>query len=244
MSTHAQTAESPMERRPQIDAVSRWFTRAFADLATLNVEFCEHLEKVSSPEDDVVALARAGRDGIKKLSKRFVADHPSVDGVGVIFARAADSGGRGVIEWWERDASLGVHRYAFGLNPAGDRFYDYEQLEWFVMTYASGQQWITGPYIDYLGVDEYVVTLTAQSTVHGRAVGIAGLDIKMSALERELLPLLQRFPGRAALITTHGSILASNTGSLIAGDRIVPAELGLGEYPLSASGAAVTVVFE
>lgn len=236
--------ESGVAPPPEVDALSRWFTRAFADLDTLNADFCEHLEKASSPEDDVVALARLGRDGIKKRSKRFLAEHPAADGVGVIFARAADAEGRGVIEWWERDASLGVHRYAFGLNPAGDRFYDYEKIEWFVMTFGSGQHWITGPYIDYLGVDEYVVTLTAQSSVHGRPVGIAGVDIQMSDLERELLPLLQRFPGRAALVTTHGSVLASNTSSLIAGDRVRPAELGLKEHPLRASGASVTVVYE
>lgn len=235
---------STTKHRPEVDAVTRWFTRAFADLDTLNADFCELMEGRSRSDDDIVAIARLGRDGLKKRTKLFLAEHPRVDGAGVIFSRAADTDGRGVIEWWEKDAAQAVHRYAFGLNPSGDRFYDYEKLEWFIMTFGSGHHWITGPYIDYLGVDQYVVTLTAQSMVHGRPVGVAGVDIKMSDFERELLPLLQRFPGRAALLTSHGSVLASNNGSMIVGDRIDASETGMTVHSLQISGAAITVIYD
>lgn len=228
--------------RPAVDAITGWFSRLFGDLDAMNRDFRAVLEEASQPDDDVARLAKAGRDRAKELVRRFLVEHPRVNGAGLIFSRSARGEGKGVTEWWVRDGDGGLALYEFEVNPLGQRFYDYEKLEWFTVSLSTGRPWLTGPYIDYLGVEEYVVTMTVRSEVHGRAVGVTGLDIRVSDLERELLPLL-RLAGRPALLLNpHDSVLASSSSRFSAGDVVHDVPEGFRRVPLPLENPPLTLV--
>ncbi|MET8427641.1 hypothetical protein [Nocardia sp. NPDC004860] len=225
-----------------LDALADWFSRLFTELDAMNSDFVDLLEQGTNPADDVTDLARIGRAGIERRVQRFLLDHPSADGAGVIFTRSRTATHEGVLEWWKRDDANGVARQSFGVNPTHDRFYDYEQLEWFVTPFRSGRHWITGPYIDYLGIDEYVVTLTTRTVVHGRPIGVTGIDMRMADFERALTPLIHRVPAPAALLSSHYSVLVGNSSRFITGDRIERVPSGFHTTRLDAAGATLYVV--
>ncbi|WP_291045982.1 cache domain-containing protein [Herbiconiux sp.] len=236
MSTTSGTAPLPV-----VEAVESWFGSRFSHLAAMNDDFCALLEHGSTEGDDVSRVARSNRDGLKKRVRRYLREHPWADGAGMIFTRSAE-GGRGVIEWWERDSSHDVNRYSFGVDPTADRFYDYEKLEWFTKSFGAGSHWVTGPYIDYLGVDKYVMTLTVQSVVHGRPIGVAAVDLTMDDFERELLPVLREHPGPAALVTSHGSVLVSSTSRFVVGDLVGPLPPHFTSTTIASSGAPLALI--
>lgn len=228
--------------RAELDAISSWFIAVFRDLDAMNVDFTQVLEQASQPGDDVAKVARLARSGLKSRTERFLSEHPRVDGAGIIFHRSELRHGRGVIEWWTRDEGDAVKRCNFGVEPSGDRFYDYERFEWFTAPLRSGGHSITGPYIDYLGVDEYVVTLTAPNILRGTAIGVAGIDFQMRELERELMPPLRRVPGPAALLSPQLSVLLGNSSRFVTGDRLAVLPEGFISSPLDAGGVTVFVV--
>lgn len=225
-----------------VRTVEGWFERVFSHLESMNGDFRDLLEQGSSVGEDVAKVARANRQGLKKRSRRYLRDHARADGAGLIFTRSSLGNGPGVIEWWERDAIHDVNRYSFGVNPTADRFYDYEKLEWFTTSFESGKHWVTGPYIDYLGVDKYVLTFSAQIRVHGRPVGVTAMDVLLDQFERELLPVLSAHPGAAALVTTHGSVLVSTTTQIVVGDLVPDVPEGFTSTTIDSAGASVRLL--
>ncbi len=203
-----------------VDDLARWFADTFADIGTMNRDFTEVIERDTAPGDDVARLARDAREPLGERARRFLSDHPSADGAGLVFARPSDAASPSVIEWWERGPGGELGRCTFGVDPAGARFYEYDRLEWFTRAFHDGRQWIAGPYIDYLGVEHYIVTLTVQAVAHGRPVGAAGIDIRVRDLERALMPIMRRIPGEAAVLNPHNGVLVGNSSRLLAGDRL------------------------
>jgi GntR family transcriptional repressor for pyruvate dehydrogenase complex len=244
---HASAALLPGSAAPSgaartVQQVEQWFETAFVHLDDMNKDFSDLLEKGSSPGEDVARIARANRDGLKKRVRRYLRDDARADGAGLIFTRSSMGKGRGVIEWWERDATHTVNRYSFGVDPTVDRFYDYEKLEWFTRSFESGRRWVTGPYIDYLGVDKYVVTFTAQSSVHGRPVGVAAVDVLLDDFESQLLPILRGHAGPAALVSAHGSVLVSGTGEFTTGNLIGDLPADYTSTPIDPSGSSLRLI--
>ena len=227
---------------PALDAVARWFTVLYSDLASTNRDIEGILATASDPSADVARLAKAGRDGIKDRVRVLLAERPRVNGAGLIFSRSARGEGKGVTEWWVRDGDGDVTRFQFGVNPGGQRFYDYETLEWFTVSFTTGRPWLTGPYIDYLGVEEYIVTATVRAEVHGRAVGVTGLDMTVAELERELLPLLRLERRPSALLNPHGGVLVSSTSRFAPGDLLTAPPEGFTRVPLPAVDATLSLL--
>ena len=225
-----------------VNSVARWFTTLYADLAAMNRDVCAILAAASDPSADVARLAREGRDGIKERVRTILYERPHINGAGLIFSRSARGEGKGVTEWWVRDGDTDVTRYQFGVNPGGQRFYDYESLEWFTVSFTTGRPWLTGPYIDYLGVEEYVVTATTRAELHSRAVGVTGLDITVAELERELLPMLRLARRPCALLNAHGGVLVSSTSRYASGDLVPVAPAGFTRLPLPAMDASLSLL--
>jgi len=234
--------QTPPPPSATVDAVAQWFAALHADLEGMNRDIEVILSAASDPTADVARLAKAGRDGIKDRVRVLLGERPRVNGAGLIFSRSARGEGKGVTEWWVRDGDSDVTRYQFGVNPGGQRFYDYETLEWFTVSFTSGRPWVTGPYIDYLGVEEYIVTATVRAEVHGRAVGVTGLDMTIAELERELLPLLRLARRPSALLNPHGGVLVSSTSSLATGDLMTELPAGFRRLPIPAMGATLSLI--
>ncbi|MEQ3549607.1 cache domain-containing protein [Pseudonocardia nematodicida] len=228
-----------MTRDPQPDdavvELSGWFACVFDGIEAMNRDFTALIEQVSTPDDGVARLAESGRAALRGRVGRFLGEHRSTDGAGLVFARPADATSPSAIEWWVRGSGGDIDRYRFGTDPAAAGFYEYERLEWFVRAYRDGRPCIAGPYIDYLGVDQYIVTLTVQAVAHGRPIGAAGADIRVSDLERALMPIMRRVPGAAAVLNTHDAVLVGNSSRLLTGDRIAEIPDGFRLTPLPGS---------
>ena len=67
----------------------------------------------------------------------------------------------------------------------------YIKAEWFKLPMATGQPHVTGPYIDLLCTDEYVLTFTHPLYKDGDFAGVVGLDVTAQSLERATLGLLR-----------------------------------------------------
>lgn len=156
---------------------------------------------------------------LESLARGFLEGHGFAVGAGVILsARASESGG-GILEWWTVRPQ-GIEKLEFDLTPGGERFYDYENMPFFTSAGRTGEQSIWGPYVDYLGLDEYILTHTAPIQVGGEFVGVAGCDIRIRQLEEIFMPSLRAIPGDAALLNEGGRVLVGNSGAYLVGERI------------------------
>ncbi|GAB3123288.1 cache domain-containing protein [Glaciibacter psychrotolerans] len=232
---------TPTVTPQEISAVlSTWFHNQFDQLESLAQTLSAELDL-----DDAKRLrvADAARKRMRQHSAEFLRANPVADGCGLIFSRAALGSSNGQLEWWVREEDARFARYSFGVNPNGDRYYDYEQLEWFTKAYETGTQAMAGPYIDYLGVEDYIVTLTTPITVQGIRAGVAGCDIQMTELEANLVPVLRRLEADSAILNSHGSVVLGSSGRFLSGDRMTPPPSGYTTIPLEPASAGLSLLF-
>ncbi len=203
-----------------VDALTDWFAQRFDSLRGLS---CDLISLLRFDDQGLLDLTETSRRRLKGAAVHYLADHPVIDGCGLIFAHSALGTPNGHLEWWVREDETRFARYSFGVVPGADRYYDYEQHEWFIRAFNEGVPALVGPYIDYLGVEAYVLTLTVPAEVNGVRVGAVGNDIQAEDLESELLPMLQRADRELALIGRHGNVLLSNTSRWLPGEHFTAA---------------------
>lgn len=197
------------------EALGSHLTELFADLQTLNSGIISYISGNSA--DNNVNITPTNCREIRLLAADFLDAHPRVDGCGLVLARSTAHKSQGQLEWWVREDEGRFARYAFGVTPESERFYDYEQLPWFITSYEHGTIGAVGPYLDYLGVEANIITFTTPATLHGKRVGIIGLDITVADFEEELMPLLMHTEIDAVITNSHGTVLLSNTPEQLPG---------------------------
>ncbi|MFJ6418696.1 cache domain-containing protein [Paeniglutamicibacter sp. NPDC091659] len=169
--------------------------------------------------------------GLQELAAAFLQEHPFACGSGATFSSARVAEGQGLLEWWT-PGPRGAEKLVLDLDPGGERFYDYERLPFFTAAERTGEETIWGPYVDYLGSDEYILTHTAPFYVHGQFTGVAGYDVTVRALEEALLPTMRLISGHAALLNASNRVIIGNSGAYLVGDRIKAAPAGSRIVPL------------
>lgn len=189
---------------------------------TLGLDVCKFAARTGALWTDRPSpLKVAPRDiaAIEAISKEFLGTHSFVVGAGVIFSADAIENRGGVLEWWTTRAQ-GIEKLEFDLTPGGERFYDYQNMPFFTSASRTGEQSMWGPYVDYLGLDEYILTHTAPIQLSGRFVGVAGCDIRIRKLEEIFMPALRAIPGDAALLNESHRVVVGNSGAYLVGERI------------------------
>ncbi|MET4096127.1 hypothetical protein [Arthrobacter sp. UYCu712] len=96
----------------------------------------------------------------------------------------------------------------------------YVRAEWFRIPVETGQAHATGPYMDFLCTDEYVLTFTHPVFCRpdGPVAGIVGIDVTVQRLERGAMALLRRIGDRATLASPDGRAIVSAAADIAAGD--------------------------
>ena len=168
---------------------------------------------------------------LERQAGEFLAAHEFVVGAGVIFSTEAIKGNDGGLEWWIRRQER-VEKLEFDLTPGGERFYDYQNMPFFALASRTGHQTAWGPYVDYLGLDEYILTYSAPIQLGGRFAGVAGCDIRIRTLEEIFMPVLRAIPGDAALINGSGRVVVGNSGAYLVGERIRSTPVGSEATPV------------
>ncbi|PRI11528.1 cache domain-containing protein [Leucobacter massiliensis] len=220
--------------------VEQWLDERFAELAALTERFIGvlDLDEAGRPDPNEAARRR-----LRTLAVRYLAEHPVVDGCGIIFSRAALGLERGHLEWWVREDETRFASFTFGVVPGGDRFYDYEHHEWFTRAYDEGLPALVGPYYDFLGVEAYIVTLTLPAAVRGTRIGVVAADIQVADLEGAFLPVLQGAGAEMALVGSRGNVLVGNSSRLLPGTLVSEAPAGFERRLLGAEGAGIELIY-
>ncbi|WP_022870344.1 cache domain-containing protein [Yaniella halotolerans] len=223
--------------------LSDWTENIFDGVTQVRTKFVnvveQHVEK--SPK---FYVSSAERKMLHEVAAEHLAARPATDGVGLIFQRELVHASSPALEWWIR---FGDHcRWQeFDNDPSSPRFYDYEQLEWFRGGFGAEARTIAGPYIDYLGVDEYITTWVIPLVVNHKTVGVVGADLKVDTLEKCLIPILQKAPnGRAALVNEGGRVIVSTIGPYGSGALLETAPPGYTLQPLCVADMDLQLLFE
>jgi hypothetical protein len=126
------------------------------------------------------------------------------------------------LEWFAWDAGA-VQRLVPETDPAGAHFFDYTLMPWYSgpRDLPGGSAVVTGPYVDYLCTDDYTLTFTEPVTCPGGVfAGVAGVDVRVSAVEQRFLGPLRAAPGPLALVNELGRVVVSNSAAMISGDLV------------------------
>ena len=124
---------------------------------------------------------------------------------------------RSYIAWWQGPDLEHVDALA---NFSPNSISRYVRAEWFRIPVETGQAHVTGPYVDFLCTDEYVLTFThpVYCRADGPVAGIVGVDVTVQRLERGAMSALRRIGPRATLVNADGRAIASAASDVAAGD--------------------------
>jgi len=128
------------------------------------------------------------------------------------------------LAWWVRQAGdplvqrLPPRQLAVVEDPESEFFRDYTRLEWWRGVASGEASHITGPYVDYLCTDEFILTLTMPVLdASGAQPGVAGVDVTVSALEARFLPTFARLGERVTLVNAASRVVLSTDPTIAAG---------------------------
>lgn len=179
-----------------VEQVSALFETLFADVDRMRVRMEDLF--AAGPVDASAALEAVEPDA------RALLGRGTALGAGYVAGRDALADRQLYLAWWQGDDQqlLGESE-----APASGDPFDYTRREWFRVPHETGSRHVTGPYVDYVCTDEYVVTCTMPVRVGERMVGVVGADVLVETLESLLLPVLSA--AGATLVSHHGRAIVS-----------------------------------
>ena len=210
--------------------IATWFEEIYDDLTALALNAEKEIARARGKR---AAVSDRDLKTLQSAADAFLAKHSSPEAAGVVI-RPGIVGDDGDIEWWKRDESGTSTRVLFTLTPQTAGFYDFETLEWFRNVVETGKPTLTGPYLDYAGMDQYILTLTVPFRLDGEIIGAAGCDIDLASLESALMPQLRSIDADAALVSQHDRIVLGNSGRFLVGNRV-------GDLPANGIGVNLDV---
>ncbi len=209
---------------PAAAEVTALFARIFGELDRMRAR----LEEVfaAGPVDSPAVLAAVEPQALAIL------DGGVAFGAGFVAAQHALGDRALYLAWWQ-----GPDRQLLGESdaPASGAPFDYTRREWFRVPEGTGRAHVTGPYVDYVCTDEYVVTCTAPVHAGGRMVGVVGADVLVETLETLLLDTVSAVG--ATLVGDHGRTMVSADHRVAPGSLVdlatVRERTGCGDLPLT-----------
>jgi hypothetical protein len=136
---------------------------------------------------------------------------PRLAGLGFIAALDVFEDRPRCLTWMQQaeDGSMSMLRP--DLDPDSLGFYDFTAATWFLNPLVTHERSIVGPYVDFAGTDEYVITLTVPVERDGNVLGVAGADLRLGDLAEAVMPSLCSTGGEAALVNAAGRVIVSSS---------------------------------
>ena len=199
------------------NALASWISGVSTEVGKLSRNVASLLERdlVGKSKVDKAALV-----GLDEVSREFLTKNTFAAGAGAFFAAESVEEGDRAWGWWSRKESGAIGRLDFDHTPGSNRYYDYEKLPFFSTAASTGEPTLWGPYVDFLGFEEYILTFAAPFSVHGNFTGVAACDIRIKDLEPLIMPNLRAIPSDAALINASNRVILGNSGTYLVGERI------------------------
>ncbi len=124
-------------------------------------------------------------------------------------------------EWWQRtDTQRRYEPLLLDVEPTSVDCYDYYEMDWFRAARTSGVRHVTSPLIDLPCATILVMTFATPVFDNQDFLGIAGADIAVSRVESHLLRALSAADAPCLLTNTARRVIASNSPTWRAGDRL------------------------
>lgn len=126
------------------------------------------------------------------------------------------------LEWFGWDAGA-VQRLVSETDPSGAHFFDYTLMPWYSgpRDRRPPARAVTGPYVDYLCTDDYTLTFTeAVRRRDGSFAGVAGVDVRILAVEQRFLAELRGSGRLLVLVNELGRVALSTSARLLSGDLV------------------------
>jgi hypothetical protein len=165
-----------------------------------------------------VHMRGADLTALRPLLREQLRRHDAlVAGIGVLARPGLLGDAPMFVEWWcAGPAEPFLLRVS--LDPDHAIFSDYDTFEWFEGPWTPGSKRIVGPWVDYTGTGEHVMTLSVPIFGgEGEFLGVTGADVLARRVEEFALSRLRTIPEDAALVNSDGRVLASNTSRLLVG---------------------------
>lgn len=188
------------------------------------------------------SLTRARLDAIVEPYALRTLDLPDAPVYGAGFIAAVDllSDAHGHLSWWQGSDR---RKLVLASQTVNKEHIDYSELEWYRVPMTSGAPHVTGPYVDYLCSDEYTITIAVPATAGDFRLGVAGLDLLVSEVERELTPRFAALGQQVTLINSVGRVVVSTDPRCATGDSVRGSRLA--DLPrMSCEGVALDVIVE
>ncbi len=165
------------------------------------------------------ALTRAKLDTIVEPHAIRTLALPSVPVYGAGFIAAIDllSDARNYLAWWQ---GADQRQLVLASQSVNKEHIDYSELEWYRVPLATGLPHVAGPYVDYLCSDEYTITVAVPVRIGTEFAGVAGLDLLIDAVERDLVPRLRALGAEVTLVNGVGRVIVSTDPQWATGDSV------------------------
>lgn len=155
--------------------------------------------------------------------RRFEALPPFVKGVGVIADVGVIPEHPYWIQWWGRTDAGPVEDNHHVMDPSHEDFYDYQSMEFMTHPRVTRKSWASGPYVDYGGVDDYILTIASPIVSGDKFWGVACADLLVADLEFWLAPWLAGAE-ESCLLNSENRVIVSNAIRHGVGDVMIQRE--------------------
>jgi len=118
-----------------------------------------------------------------------------------------------LLAWWQGDDKERIPESIALVQST-----DYSRQEWFRTPQRTHDSHVTGPYIDYVCTDEFMLTVTVPVERNGQMLGVMGADILAETVERMLLHDFRS--AGATLVNHHGRAVLSADTQVFAGEPV------------------------
>ncbi|MGO2519602.1 MAG: cache domain-containing protein [Microbacterium sp.] len=145
------------------------------------------------------------------------------------------------LAWWQGEDR---RQLVLASQTVNKENIDYSELEWYRVPMSTGEPHVAGPHVDYLCSDEYTITIAVPASVEGTLIGVAGVDVLVSAVERELTPRFTTLGShQVTVVNAFDRVVISTDPRHATGDSVRGSELA--DLPRAAcAGLALTVIVE
>ena len=142
-------------------------------------------------------------------------------GLGVIAEVGVVPGHNYWLDWWHRTQTGNLERDTSHVtDPHRYDFYDYESREFIAHPRKDLLPWASGPYVDYGGVDDYLVTVSVPIVRDARFLGVAATDLLVASVEGVFAPWLAGAEIPCLLLNAEDRVIVSNAVTHQVGDVI------------------------
>jgi hypothetical protein len=200
--------------------VTEYFGRAIDSLASWTGSLADDVRRARSHS----AVTTDILDDLVEPYARRTFDTLALPVYGAGFIAALDSlaDARSHLAWWQ---GADRAKLVLATQSVNKELIDYSELEWYRVPQSTGTAHVAGPYVDYLCSDEYTITVAAPVDLDGQFLGVAGLDLLIDQVERDLLPRLRAFGDDISIVNGVGRVLLSTSARRETGDSIRGAAL-------------------